>query len=95
MGLPAARMLIDRHLCAVCALVAPMGTPILLGSFNVITAGMPQSRMTDPVICALPEFIALASMTVLVNGLPAARVADLTSMAGVIVPPGAITVLIG
>jgi uncharacterized Zn-binding protein involved in type VI secretion len=41
------------------------------------------------------DAIAKGSMTVLIGGLPAARAADLTAAGGAIMPPGALTVLIG
>jgi uncharacterized Zn-binding protein involved in type VI secretion len=41
------------------------------------------------------DAIVKGSATVLIGGLPAARVADLTASGGTIIPPGALTVLIG
>jgi uncharacterized Zn-binding protein involved in type VI secretion len=41
------------------------------------------------------DLIVKGSATVLIGGLPAARVADPTAAGGVVMPPGAVTVLIG
>jgi uncharacterized Zn-binding protein involved in type VI secretion len=52
----------------------------------VITGGQLQARVTDPCICVgPPDMIAMASTTVLVNGLMAARIGDLTVHGGTIV----------
>jgi len=61
----------------------------------VLTAGLPQARVGDMCVCVgPPDAIAMGSMTVLVNGRPAARVGDSTVHGGTIVL-GAFTVLIG
>ena len=95
MGQPAARIN-DMHTCPmVTGLVPHVGGPIIMGSPTVITAGMPQARVTDQAVCAGgPDMIAKGSATVIVNGLPAARIGDLTVHGGVIVV-GAPTVIIG
>jgi len=95
MGQPAARIN-DMHTCPmVTGLVPHVGGPIIMGSPTVITAGMPQARVTDQAMCAGgPDVIAKGSATVMVNGLPAARIGDLTVHGGVIVT-GCPTVLIG
>jgi uncharacterized Zn-binding protein involved in type VI secretion len=52
--------------------------------------------VTDACACAAaPDPIIRGSMTVLVGGLPAARLLDNTTTTGVITAPGAPTVLIG
>ena len=86
MGMPASRMG-DMHVCPLVNLLVPhVGGPIITGSFNVITGGQPQARITDLCICVgPPDMIALGSSTVLVNGLMAARVGDLTAHGGTIV----------
>jgi uncharacterized Zn-binding protein involved in type VI secretion len=56
---------------------------------------MPQARVSDMAVCVgPPDVIALGSFTVLVMGLPAARIGDLTAHGGTIVL-GYPTVLIG
>jgi uncharacterized Zn-binding protein involved in type VI secretion len=56
---------------------------------------MPQARVSDMAVCVgPPDVIALGSFTVLVGGMPAARVLDLTAHGGTIVL-GEFTVLIG
>ncbi len=87
--------------------------PILTGSPNVQIGKLAAARATDTTkICTLPScvpggpgMIAKASATVMINGLPAARVGDMTSHlaciapipspTGTIIPPGCLTVLIG
>ncbi len=84
------------------------GTPLSPGpgSTNVLIGGMPAWRVgsdfhTCPLVTVLVPHVggtaAIGSMTVLINGLPAARQGDLVVEAG---PPnaiamGATTVLIG
>jgi uncharacterized Zn-binding protein involved in type VI secretion len=61
----------------------------------VIVGGMPQARVTDMCVCVgPPDVIVLGSFTVFVNGLPAARLGDMTAHGGTIVM-GMPTVLIG
>ncbi|GFO64329.1 PAAR domain-containing protein [Geomonas paludis] len=68
-------------------------TPIIPpGALNVLIAGLPAARMGDT--CGA-DVIIKGSTTVFIGGLPAARVADQTAGGGVILPPGALTVLIG
>jgi uncharacterized Zn-binding protein involved in type VI secretion len=56
---------------------------------------MPQARVGDLCLCiGPPDVIALGSMTVLVGGMPAARIFDMTVHGGVIVM-GLPTVMIG
>lgn len=97
MGMPAARVT-DMHTCP---LVNPgpvphVGGPILPAcSINVLTGGLPQARVTDLCVCVGPiDMITKGSSSVLVNGLPAARIGDSTTHGGVIVT-GLPTVLIG
>jgi uncharacterized Zn-binding protein involved in type VI secretion len=68
-------------------------TPILPpGAPTVLIGGLPAARVGDT--CGV-DAIVKGSMTVLIGGLPAARAADLTAAGGAIMPPGALTVLIG
>jgi uncharacterized Zn-binding protein involved in type VI secretion len=86
MGKPASR-LGDMHVCPMVNLLVPhVGGPITTASFNVITGGQPQARITDLCICVgPPDMIALGSATVYVNGLMAARIGDMTAHGGTIV----------
>lgn len=95
MSKPAARIG-DPHVCPMVTGIVPhVGGPIMLGSPNVLTGGPPQARVTDMCTCVgPPDMIALGSMTVLVNGLQAARMGDMTVHGGTIVM-GLPTVLIG
>jgi uncharacterized Zn-binding protein involved in type VI secretion len=68
-------------------------TPIIPpGAPTVLIGGLPAARLTDG--CGV-DVIIKGSATVLIGGMPAARIADLTASGGVIMPPGAPTVLIG
>ncbi|MEN6622491.1 MAG: PAAR domain-containing protein [Smithella sp.] len=74
---------------------ATQGAPVPIippGAPTVIIAGFPAARMGDG--CGV-DAIAKGSATVMIEGMPAARVADSTASGGVVVPPGAMTVLIG
>lgn len=87
--LPAAR--VTDMIVSTATQGAPM--PIIPpGAPTVLIAGMPAARMSDS--CG-PDVIIKGSATVLIEGLPAARVADSTAGGGVVMPPGAVTVLIG
>ena len=57
-----------------------------------VLGGLPAARLGDT--CGA-DAIVKGSATVMIGGLPAARIADLTASGGAIVPPGALTVLIG
>jgi uncharacterized Zn-binding protein involved in type VI secretion len=68
-------------------------TPILPpGAITVLIAGLPAARMGDT--CGVDAIIK-GSATVMISGMPAARIADPTVAGGAVVPPGALTVLIG
>ena len=98
MGTPASRIG-DMHICP---MVEPgffgsphTGGPVMMGSPNVFTGGIPQARATDMCTCmGPPDTIIIGSATVLVNGLMAARVGDSTVHGGSLVV-GLPTVLIG
>src|SRR5438270_618734 len=78
--------------------VPHVGGPIVApGAPTVLIGGLPAARMTDMVVCVGPPDVVLApcAPTVLIGGLPAARLTDMTAHGGVIVGPGAPTVLIG
>jgi uncharacterized Zn-binding protein involved in type VI secretion len=93
---PAARVG-DMHVCPMVTGVVPhVGGPILPPcAVTVITGGMPQARVTDMAVCVgPPDVIIKGSATVLVSGLPAARMGDSTAHGGVIVI-GFPTVIIG
>jgi uncharacterized Zn-binding protein involved in type VI secretion len=96
MGMPAARVG-DMHVCPMVTGVVPhVGGPILPPCCpTVLTGSMPQARVSDMATCVgPPDVIVLGSFTVLVSGLPAARLGDLTAHGGTIVL-GLPTVLIG
>ena len=96
MGMPAARVG-DMHVCPMVTVLVPhVGGPILPPCCpTVLTGDMPQARVTDMATCVgPPDVIALGSFTVLVGGLFAARLGNLTANGGTIVL-GLPTVLIG
>ncbi|GFO54790.1 type VI secretion protein [Geomonas sp. Red276] len=87
--LPAARvtdMIVSSATLGVPTPIIPPGAP------TVLIGGMPAARVGDS--CGA-DAILMGSTTVLIGGMPAARVADPTAAGGVIMPPGALTVLIG
>lgn len=87
--LPAARitdMIVSSATLGVPTPIIPPGAP------TVLIAGLPAARMGDT--CGV-DAILLGSATVLIGGMPAARIADPTAAGGVVMPPGALTVLIG
>lgn len=74
---------------------ATQGAPLPIlppGAPTVLIAGLPAATLGDT--CG-PDVIVKGSATVLVGGKPAARVTDTTAGGGVVLPPGAPTVLIG
>lgn len=68
-------------------------TPIIPpGAPTVLIGGLPAARLGDS--CGA-DAIVKGSATVMIGGMPAARVTDLSAAGGAIMPPGALTVLIG
>ncbi|NUO09042.1 MAG: PAAR domain-containing protein [Candidatus Brocadia sp.] len=87
--LPAARvtdMIVSTATLGVPTPIIPPGAP------TVLIGGLPAARMGDT--CGV-DAIVKGSATVMIGGMPAARIADLTASGGAIMPPGALTVLIG
>jgi uncharacterized Zn-binding protein involved in type VI secretion len=66
--------------------IIPPGTP------SVLIGGLPAAGLGDT--CGA-DSIVKGSATVLIGGKPAARVTDPTAGGGIVMPPGATTVLIG
>jgi len=96
MGLPGARVT-DLHVCPMVTGVVPhVGGPILPPCMpTVIVGALPAARITDKCVCIGPiDMIVKGSATVLIGGLNAARIGDMTTHGGVIVT-GMPTVLIG
>jgi uncharacterized Zn-binding protein involved in type VI secretion len=74
---------------------ATQGAPVPIippGAPTVLIGGMPAARAGDS--CGA-DAIAMGSTTVLIGGMPAARAGDPTAGGGVVMPPGAVTVMIG
>lgn len=97
MSLPAARIT-DNHVCpAFTGLVPHVGGPIAVpGAPNVLIGNLPAATLGSLAICVgPPDTVAKGSATVLLCGKPAARLTDSCAHGGVIVGPGAPTVLIG
>lgn len=66
--------------------IIPPGTP------TVLVGGLPAAGLGDG--CGV-DVVVKGSATVMIGGKPAARVTDTTAAGGIVVPPGAPTVLIG
>jgi uncharacterized Zn-binding protein involved in type VI secretion len=66
--------------------ILPPGTP------TVLIGGMPAAVLGST--CGADAVIK-GSATVLIGGMPAARITDPTAGGGIVLPPGAATVLIG
>ncbi len=95
---PAARILVDQHVCPMVTVVVPhVGGPIIgPGAMTVLIGKMPAAVMGDMCFCVgPPSTVIKGSMTVLLMKKPAARLLDNTAHGGVIVGPGMPTVLIG
>lgn len=87
--LPAARvtdMIVSTATVGVPTPIPPPGAP------TVLIGGLPAARMGDS--CGV-DVILKGSATVMIGGLPAARVGDPSVGGGAVMPPGALTVLIG
>jgi uncharacterized Zn-binding protein involved in type VI secretion len=86
---PAARvtdMLVSTATSGIPTPIIPPGAP------TVLIGGMPAARLGDT--CGV-DAIVMGSMTVMIGGMPAARIGDPTGGGGAVMPPGALTVLIG
>ena len=71
------------------------GAPVPIishGAPTVLIAGMPAACTGDS--CG-EDAISMGSATVMIGSMPAARIADPTAGGGVVMPPGAVTVLTG
>jgi uncharacterized Zn-binding protein involved in type VI secretion len=96
---PAARVS-DLHVCPMATPGTPpiphVGGPVLpAGAVRTLVGFLPAARVTDLCLCVgPPDVIAKGSMSVLIEGLPAARLGDTTVHGGVIVQ-GCPTVMIG
>lgn len=87
--MPAARvtdMIVSTATNGISTPIIPPGAP------TVLIGGLPAARMGDT--CGV-DAIVKGSATVMIGGMPAARIADLTASGGAVMPPGALTVLIG
>jgi uncharacterized Zn-binding protein involved in type VI secretion len=96
MTLPAARTT-DVHICPqVTVLVPHIGGPIIPPCMPMVLVGnLPDARILDQATCVgPPDFIAQGEATVLIGGLPAARLFHATTHGGLIIS-GCPTVLIG
>lgn len=96
MGLPAAR-LTDMHACPmVNGLVPHVGGPIIGPCWpTVLIVALPAARVSDQAVCVgPPDIIVRGSATVLIGGMPSARIGDPTAHGGAIVT-GAPMVLVG
>ncbi len=96
MGTPASRIT-DMHVCPMVTGVVPhVGGPISgPGAPTVLIGMLPAARVSDMCVCVgPPDVITKGSMTVLTQGMPQARIGDLTAHLGNIVL-GLPTVVVG
>lgn len=87
--LPAARvsdMIVSTLTQSIPAPIIPPGAP------TVLIGGLPAACMGAS--CGA-DSIVKGSATVLIGGAPAARIGDPTAGGGAVMPPGAVTVMIG
>jgi uncharacterized Zn-binding protein involved in type VI secretion len=94
---PAARIT-DMHTCPMFTGPVPhVGGPILPpGCPTVLICSLPAARVGDMATCVgPPDSIIMGSMTVLIGNMPAARLTSSTAHGGIVVGPGAPTVLVG
>ena len=100
MGMPAALMG-DNHVCPMVTPGVPpiphVGGPVMaVTAVTVLITNKPAVVMGDMAICTgPPDSVVKGSATVLICNMMAARVGDTCAHGGVIVGPGAPTVLIG
>jgi uncharacterized Zn-binding protein involved in type VI secretion len=88
----------DQHNCpATTGPVPHVGGPITgPGVPTILVGGMPAAVVGDTCVCVgPPSTIVKGSLTVLLQGRPAARLGDQTAHGGTISGPGLPTVLIG
>ena len=90
----------DPHICPMVTPGTPpiphVGGPVIMGAPTVLTAGVPQSRVTDTLTCVgPPDVFVIGSMGVIVCSLPATRALIDTTAHGGNVVMGALTVFIG
>lgn len=85
--MPIAARIGDMHTCPMYDGKSPhVGGPIMVGGPTVTGANGPIARVGDMCQCSgPPDVIAKGSATVMVNGMPAARMGDNTVHGGVIV----------
>lgn len=97
MGMPAAR-LGDMHVCPLVTVLVPhVGGPIALTTANTtLIGGLPAATVTSMATCVGPPDLVMppGAFNVLISGLPAARVLDMTAHGGFIAL-GCFNVLIG
>ena len=84
------------HTCPLCSPNPHVGGPVMPpGKPTVLIGGMPAATILNMCTCAgPPDMIIQGSSSVFINGLPAARMGDMTVHGGRIVS-GCFTVLIG
>ena len=95
--MPPAARLTDMHTCPmVTGLVPHVGGPIAGPCAPTVLIGArPSARVTDLCVCVgPPDMIVRGSRSVIIQGMPAARIGDTTVHGGVIVV-GLPTVIIG
>ena len=91
---PAARVA-DMHICPEVAPIPHVGGPLLPMPSTVLIGGLPAAGVGQECLCVGPlDVVVMGSLTVFINGRPAARMGDETAHGGVIVS-GWPTVIVG
>ena len=96
MPFPVCRMF-DNHVCPMITGVVPhVGGPIMTPCVpTVIVMNMPCSVMGDMAICTgPPDTVVMGSPTVMAMGKPVTRITSSCAHGGIVVGPGAPTVLV-
>src|SRR5687768_1442812 len=97
--MPPAARITDMHVCPMqTPAVVPIphvGGPLTAACPNVMICMTPASRVSHLLVCVgPPDLLAMGSFTVLIGGLPAARIGDMPAHAGALTV-GCPTVMIG
>ncbi len=85
--MPPAARITDMHVCPKFEGPKPhVGGPIVTGAVTVSIGYLKAARVTDKAVCVgPPDAVVKGSPTVFIEGMPAARMGDMTAHQGVIV----------
>lgn len=96
MSMPAS-VLGDNHVCPMVTGTVPhVGGPVIAATATVLVTNKPVTVLGDTAICVgPPDSVIKGSATVMAGNKPVARIMDSCAHGGMIVGPGAPTVLVG